>query len=148
MARFTLALLLACGTSSAEPTDAPPPVLACDVPTGTTLVAATEPPNVGVPMASIGWDGETCVFPADPDSTQNILVLADLTGFLSGSLSGVSVNGWRIEESSLSSRPTTTVMALPRDADLRFVTSRDGVRVGITLRVEGEDVRVLAMSLE
>ena len=37
---------------------------------------------------------------------------------------------------------------LPRDADLRFVTSRDGVRVGITLRVEGEDVRVLAMSLE
>ncbi|MCA9617171.1 MAG: hypothetical protein R3B99_23400 [Polyangiales bacterium] len=147
--RFVLVLaLLGCGTSAVEPTDAPPPpVLTCDVPVETRLVASTEPPNAGVPMAGIGWDGTTCVFLPDQNATEHLIVLADLTGFLAGSLSVVSVNGWRIEESTLGG-PTTSIPGLPRDTDLRFVLRRDGVRVGITLRIEGEVVRVLAMSLE
>lgn len=148
-AALVLALFFGCGASTDAPTDAAPPlVLRCDVPRSAPLVASEEPPNAGVPVMAIGWSEGECTLRSETGHPDDLIAIADLTGFLSGSLSLVSLGGWNIESSSLSTRPTTMLVGLPRDTDLELVLEDDDdVRVRIVFRVEGDVVIVLAMSL-
>jgi hypothetical protein len=145
---LVLALLVGCGASTDAPTDAPTaPVLRCDVPRSIAMVASDEPPNPGVPVAAIGWSEGECTLRTEIDQPDDLLAIADLTGVFSGSLSIVAVRDWRIVSSSLGSGPTTMIVGVPRDTDVELMLGRDGVRVSIVLRVEGDVVIVLSMSL-
>lgn len=140
--------VVGCGDSMAAPVDAALPLeLRCDVPRSVMLVASDEPPNAGVPVAAIGWSEGECTLRSETGHPDDLIAIADLTGFLSGSLSLVSLDGWNIERSSLSTRPTTMLVGLPRDTDLELVLERDDVYVRIVFRVEGDVVIVLSMSL-
>jgi hypothetical protein len=145
---LVLALFVGCGASSEAPTDASPPlVLRCDVPRSIAMVASDEPPNPGVPVASIGWSDGECTLRSEIDDPDDLLAIADLTGVFSGSLSIVAVRDWRIVSSSLGSGPTTMIVGVPRDTDVELLLGRDGARVRIVLRVEGDVVVVVAMTL-
>jgi len=146
---WLLALVVGCGASTNAPTDAAPPlVLRCEVPRSTPLVASEEPPNAGVPVAAIGWSDGECTLRSETGHPDELVAIADLTGFFSGSLSLVSLGGWNIESSSLSTRPTTMLVGLPRDTDLELLLENDDdVRVRIVFRVEGDVVIVQSMTL-
>lgn len=148
--RAALLLVLSLGCTDATDTTndaAPPRVLRCEVPRAITMVSSDEPPNPGVPVAAIGWTEGECVLRAEVGHLDDLVVVADLTGFLSGSLSIVTVEGWRIVSSSLSSRPTTMIVGMPRDTDVEILLGRDGVRVELVMRVEGAEVIVVSMAL-
>ena len=140
--------VIGCGQPMSAPVDAAPPlVLRCDVPRSIMLVASEEPPNAGVPVAAIGWSEGECTLRSETGHPDELIAIADLTGIFSGSLSLVSLGGWNVESSSLSTRPTTMLVGLPRDTDLELLLERDDVHVRIVFRVEGDVVIVLAMSL-
>ncbi|MCU0672348.1 MAG: hypothetical protein MUE69_06090 [Myxococcota bacterium] len=145
---WLLALFVGCGVSTDAPMDAPPArVLRCEVPRSITMLASDEPPNPGVPIAVIGWSDDECTLRNEVGDDNDLLAVADLTGVFSGSLSIVAVEDWRIVSSSLGSGPTTMIVGVPRDTDVELLLGRDGVRVSIVLRVEGDVVVVVAMTL-
>lgn len=147
-AALILVLSLGCMDTTEVPTDAAPPrVLRCEVPRAITMVPSDEPPNQGVPVAAIGWTEGECALRAEVGHPDDLVVVADLTGFLAGSLSLVTVDGWRIVSSSLSSGPRTMLVGLPRDTDIEILLGRDDVRVELVMRVEGDEVIVVSMTL-
>ena len=116
-------------------------VLTCDVPRSAELVPSASGSNAGVPLAGIGWTDGACVFYGDDGHPDIVLLVADLTGFLSGGLVAAPGRGWRTVSSS------EGLASLPRDTDIDVVVERDGVRVELTFRVEGDTVVLLAMRL-
>ena len=123
---WLVALVVGCGASADSPSDAAPPlVLRCEVPRSTPLVASEEPPNAGVPVAAIGWSDGECTLRSETGHPDDLVAIADLTGIFSGSLSLVSLGEWNVESSSLSTRPTTMLVGLPRDTDLELLLEND-----------------------
>ncbi len=123
-------------------------VLECTPPLSITLSPSTDPPNAGVPTAGIGWAAGSCQVFDDETRPEVVLVVADLTGFLSGSLSAAADNRWVIESSSVGSAPTTYIAPLPRDVTVDvMLRNRDdaGLRLALSFQVAGDVVTLLDM---
>lgn len=139
--------LAGCAIAPVASLEAGPRMLTCRAPMRIDLAPLPSGTNAGVPAAGIAWSGDHCMLAADENAPGIMLVVADFAGSVFMSLVAASADDWVIAQASIGSAPTTHLSPVPRDTDITIALDRDGVRVAIVFRVEGQTLVLVSMHL-